>query len=91
MVCPLVTRTLCHAARDRYIKYDLPKYVKILMDPEYQKEIKMTLSEAKQEVQKLTMMRIELHKYDEIDDYGKRVPKKKNIFGNIFDQRSGSK
>ena len=86
MVCPLVTRTLCHAARDHYIKHDLPRYMKILLDSEYQKIMKMTPSEAKQEIQKLSVMRIELHKYDEIDDNGRRVLKKKNIFGNIFDE-----
>jgi hypothetical protein len=45
----------------------------------------MTPNEAKQEVQKLTMMRIELHKYDEIGSEGRRRVKKINMFGNLLD------
>ena len=84
MVCPLITRTLCHAARDHYIKTNLPKYVKTLMDPEYQQIVKITSLDAKREVQKLMTMCVELQKYDEIDKHGRRVPRKKNLFGNMF-------
>ena len=55
------------------------------MDPEYQRIRKMTLHEARQEVQRLTMMRIELYRYDEIDSDGRRRPKKVNMFGNLLD------
>ena len=50
MPCPLVRRSLCHAARDHYIEHHLPRYVLSLTDGRYQRALNLSEADARREL-----------------------------------------
>ena len=84
MVCPVVRRTLCHAARDHYIMNHMNRYVKTLLDKNYMKSINITKDDAMKEISRLYDLRISLQSFDQVVN-GKRIKKITKIFDFDFD------
>lgn len=72
MTCPVVTRFLCQGLQNYYIQHHFNRYVKTLQNKTYISALNMSKMDAEKEICYLWNKRIELDKFDKIEN-GKRI------------------
>jgi hypothetical protein len=66
MKCPLVTRFLCHTARDFYIEKHMNRFVKTLLNKEYRQVMNISYKDALKEITFLYDKRRNIQRFDHV-------------------------
>ena len=82
--CSLFTKFACQALRDHHVEHHTSRYVRTLMNVEYQKSINISQLEASEEISQILSMRRELQTYTVIQN-GKRVKKVQHPLKGMLD------